>query len=215
MLWPMQLHVPDPDYTSSERARAAFRLAVKVAAGFVALLWLVHVVNWGFGLELQRFGVRPRSLDGFAGIVLGPLLHAGTAHLLSNSLPLLVLGVGMLHLYPSASLKVLPALYLGPGLLVWLFGRGAIHIGASGLVYGLAAYIFVAGLIRRDRRAIAATLLVAFLYGSIVWGVFPIRASMSWETHLAAASIGVALAIALRRLDVPPRRRYEWEEEPE
>lgn len=208
----MQLHVPDPDYTSSAHARAAFRLAVKLAAGFVALLWLVHVANWGLGLELQRFGVRPRSLDGLAGIVLGPLLHAGFAHLLSNSLPLLVLGVGMLHLYPSASLKVLPALYLGPGLLVWLFGRGAIHLGASGLVYGLAAYIFVAGVIRRDRRAIAATLLVAFLYASMMWGVLPIRAGMSWETHLAGASIGVALAIALRRLDVPPRRRYEWEE---
>ena len=86
-------------------------------------------------------------------------------------------------------------------------------VGASGLVYGLVSYIFVAGVIRRDRRAIAASLLVSFLYGSLVWGVLPIEPGVSWETHLAAALIGLALAIALRRLDIPPRKRYAWEDE--
>ena len=209
----MQLHVPDPGYTSSERARANFRLAFKIALGFVALLWLIQFLNWGLDLELERFGVRPREFAGLPGILLAPLLHGGVAHLVANSLPLLVLGTGVLHLYPNSAFKVIPAVYLGPGIAVWLFARASVHIGASGLVYGLASYIFVAGVIRRDTRAIAASLLVSFLYGTLVWGVLPIKPGVSWETHLAAALIGLVLGIALRHLDVPPRKRYTWEDE--
>ena len=209
----MQIHVPDPAYASSERARSSFRLAVKFALGFVALIWFIQLLNWGLDLELERFGVRPRQFVGLLGILFAPLLHSGFAHLLSNSLPLLVLLTVMLHLYPNSALKVIPAVYLGPGIAVWLFARGSDHIGASGLVYGLVGYIFAAGLIRRDTRAIAATLLVCLLYGALVWGVLPIQPGVSWETHLAAALIGLALAIALRRLDIPPRKRYSWEDE--
>jgi membrane associated rhomboid family serine protease len=209
----MQIHVLDPDYTSSERARANFRLAFKIALGFVALIWLIDILNWALDLELQRFGVRPRQLAGLPGILLAPLLHGGPVHLIANSLPLLVLGTGMLYLYPNSALKVLPAVYLGPGIAVWVFAERGVHVGSSGLVYGLVSYIFVAGVIRRDRRAIAASLLVCFLYGSMVWGVLPIRPGVSWETHLAAALIGIALAIALRRQDIPPRKRYTWEDE--
>lgn len=209
----MQFHVPDPAYTNSERARASFRLAFKIALGFVALLWLIQLLNWGLDLELERFGVRPRELAGLAGVLLAPLVHGGVAHLVANSLPLLVLGTGILHLYPNSALKVIPAVYLGPGIAVWLFARESVHIGASGIVYGLLGYIFVAGVIRRDRRAIAASLLVWFLYGTLVWGVLPIKPGVSWETHLAAALIGLVLAIALRRLDIPPPKRYAWEDE--
>jgi membrane associated rhomboid family serine protease len=209
----MQIHIPDPAYTSSEQARANFRLAVKIALGFVALIWFIQLLNWGLDLGLERFGVRPRQLAGLPGILLAPLLHAGFSHLLANSLPLLVLGTVMLHLYPNSALKVIPAVYFGPGIAVWLFARESVHLGASGLVYGLVTYIFVAGLIRRDKRAIAASLLVCFLYGALAWGVLPIEPGVSWETHLAAALIGLALAIALRRLDIPPRKRYAWEDE--
>jgi membrane associated rhomboid family serine protease len=119
----------------------------------------------------------------------------------------------MLHLYPRSAVSVLPAVYLGPGIAVWLFGRASVHLGASGLVYGLVSYIFVAGLIRRDRRAIAACLLVCFMYGSLVWGVLPLERAVSWETHLAAAVTGVLMAIMLRHIDIPPRKRYSWEDE--
>jgi membrane associated rhomboid family serine protease len=210
----MRVDIPDPAYTSSERARASFRLAARIALGFVALIWLIQVLNWGLDLELGRFGVRPREFAGLPGILLAPLLHGGFVHLVTNSLPLLVLGTGMLYLYPNSALKVIPAVYLGPGIAVWLFARASsVHVGASGLIYGLVSYIFVAGVIRRDRRAIAASLLVAFLYGSTVWGVLPIEPGVSWETHLAGALIGLALAIRLRHLDIPPRKRYDWEEE--
>jgi membrane associated rhomboid family serine protease len=209
----MQVQIPDPDYTGSERARANFRLAFKIALGFVALIWLIDMVNWALDLELQRFGVRPRHFAGLPGILFAPLLHGGPYHLLANSMPLLVLGTGILYLYPNSALKVLPAVYLGPGIAVWLLAAGGNHIGSSGLIYGLAGYIFVAGVIRLDRRAIAASLLVSFLYGSMVWGVLPIQPGVSWETHLAGGLIGLALAVALRRLDIPPRKRYSWEGE--
>jgi membrane associated rhomboid family serine protease len=208
----MQVHIPDPAYTSSERARANFRLAAQIAIGFVVLLWLIQLLNAGLDLRLQRFGVHPRAPAGLAGILVAPLLHGGYSHLVTNSLPLVVLGTMMLHLYPNSALKVIPMVYFGPGVAVWLFARDAtVHVGASGLVYGLLGYIFLAGVMRRDRRAIAASLLVFFLYGSSVWGVFPIQPQISWETHLVAALIGLALAVALRRLDLPPLKRYGWE----
>ncbi len=209
----MQIHIPDPAHTGSERARANFRLAVKMALGFVALIWLIQLLDWALDLEPADFGVRPRQLAGLPGIFFAPLVHGGFAHLLANSPPLLVLGTAMLYLYPSAAVSVLPAVYLGTGVAVWLFARGSAHVGASGLIYGLVSYIFVAGLIRRDRRAIAASLLVCFMYGALIWGLLPIEPGVSWETHLAAALIGIVLAIALRRRDIPPRVRYTWENE--
>ena len=203
--------MPEPGYTGSDRAGANFRLAARLSLGFVALLWLIPLLGWG--LEMERFGVLPRQWIGLPGILVAPLLHASFIHLIANSLPLLVLGTAMLLLYPTAAFRVLPAVYLGPGIAVWLFAREGVHVGASGLVYGLVSYIFVAGLIRRERRAIAASLLVAFMYGTLVWGVLPIRHGVSWETHLAAALIGVMMAIVLRHRDNPPRIRYSWEDE--
>jgi len=209
----MEIHTLDPAYTSSERARDNFRLSVKIASGFVAVLWFVQLLNWGLDLGPEDFGVRPRQWGGMAGILFAPLMHGGFGHLIANTPPLLVLGTAMLYLYPSSARIVLPSIYVGPGVAVWLFAKGSSHVGASGLVYGLASYVLVAGLLRRDKRAIGASMLVCFMYGALVWGVLPIERGVSWETHLAAALIGVALAIALRHRDISPRRRYEWEEE--
>jgi membrane associated rhomboid family serine protease len=209
----MQIHLPDPAFTGSARSRANFRLAVKIALGFVALLWMIQLLSWGMDVGPGDFGVRPRQLEGLPGILSAPLVHGGFGHLIANSVPLAILGVTMLYLYPQAAAKVLPAVYLGPGVAVWLFARGSSHVGASGLIYGLVSYVFVAGLLRRDRRAIAASLLVCFLYGTLIWGVLPIERALSWETHLAAALIGLALALVLRRLDIAPRNRYSWEDE--
>ena len=97
----MQVHVPDPLYTGSRAVRTSFRVAVEIALAFVALLWLIQLFNWTLDLELQRFGVRPREWQGLVGILLAPLLHADFFHLLANTLPLLVLGTVMLHLYPK------------------------------------------------------------------------------------------------------------------
>ena len=211
----MHFDVPDPRYTGSADSRVLLKLAVRLAVGFVGLLWLIQLMNWGLDLDPWPFGVRPRDWSGLVGIVTGPLVHSDFAHLFANSLPLATVGAAMVFLYPHSALRVLPSVYLGSGVLVWLFGRGAVHLGASGLVYGLVSYVFVAGLLRRDRRAIAASLLVVLMYGSLVWGVLPIQPSVSWETHLSAAVIGVLFAFALRKLDVPPRKRYVWEDQAE
>ena len=209
----MQFDSLDPAYTRSPGQRAGFKLALQLALAFAAILWAIHLVNFALDLDVAPFGVKPRTIAGLAGLVFAPLVHGNFEHLIANTLPVIILGTAMLHLYPRASPIVLPAIWVGPGLAVWLFAQGGIHIGASGLVYGLVAYVFTAGLIRRDRRAIAASMIVAFLYGASVWGVLPIQRAHSWETHLAAALIGLALAFALRNRDVPPRVRYEWEDD--
>jgi len=212
---PVHLPTPDPGFTTSPDARANFRLAATLALVFVGLVWLLQITNWALGLDASPFGVRPRTLGGLAGILFAPLTHAGFEHLLANTLPLALLGTAMLHLYPGASPVVLPWVYLAPGLAVWLLGRDAIHLGASGLIYGFTAYVFIGGLLRRDRRAIAASLAVAFLYGGTIWGVMPLKQTDSWETHLAAAIVGAVLAILLRHRDVPPKVVYSWEREPD
>jgi membrane associated rhomboid family serine protease len=201
----------DPAYTRSLKARGRFRLAATIAAGFVVLLWLIYLAMSELDLEPEMSGIRPRQWVGLPGILFAPLVHGGFEHLFANSLPLLVVITAALFLYPNAMPKVLPAVWVGPGIAVWLLGRDSVHFGASGLVYGLAAYVFVAGVLRRDRRAVAASLVVWFMYGSLVWGVLPVPGGVSWETHLAAAVIGVAWAVALRHLDLPPRRRYDWD----
>jgi membrane associated rhomboid family serine protease len=211
----MQFDVPDPRYTHSAHSRALLALALRLSAGFVALLWLVHLMNWGLDLDPRPLGLEPREWPGLVGIVTAPLVHSDFAHLVANSVPLAAVGAVMLFLYPHSTLRVLPAVYLGTGAVVWLFGRDSVHLGASGLVYGLVSYVFFAGLLRRDRRAIAASLLVAFTYGTLAWGVLPLDPRVSWETHLAAGVIGLLMALVLRRLDVPPRKRYTWEDEPE
>jgi len=209
----MHIHVPDPAYTDTAQSRARFRLAAKIAFGFVALLWFIHWVNSSLDLDPYLSGIRPREWAGLPGILFAPLVHGSFEHLVANSPPLLVLGTTMLFLYPNSAVRTLPAIYLGTNIAVWVFGRESVHFGASGLVYGLLSHIFVAGLLRRDRRAIAACLAVCFLYGSLVWGLLPVPEGVSWETHLAAALIGVATAIASRRLDVLPRKHYTWEGE--
>ncbi len=211
----MQFDVPDPRYTHSAHSRALLALALRLSVGFVALLWLVHLMNWGLDLDPRPFGLEPRDWLGLVGIVTAPLVHSDFAHLVANSVPLAAVSAVMLFLYPHSTLRVLPAVYLGTGAVVWLFGRDSVHLGASGLVYGLVSYVFFAGLLRRDRRAIAASLLVAFTYGTLAWGVLPVDPRVSWETHLAAGVIGLLMALVLRRLDVPPRKRYTWEDESE
>jgi membrane associated rhomboid family serine protease len=199
---------PDP-----ARAHANFLVALKLSLAFVGVLWLVHALLADPAIDRAVLGVRPREWQGLLGVVTAPLVHADFGHLIGNSVPLVVLGTAMLSLYPRSSRIVLPAVYFGSGLGVWLCARGATHIGASGLVYGMFAYVLAAGLLRRDRRALGAALLVCFLYGALVWGVLPIVPQMSWETHLAAGIIGAALAWPLRGRDVLPRRRYSWEQD--
>ena len=211
----VQINIPDPAYASSERARKNFIFAIKLAAIVVGLIWFVFLVDGFLGLGLRQFGLIPRRLDGLGGIIMVPLLHANLSHIINNSLPLFVGLTSMFYLYPNSAVKVLPVLYLGSSALTWFFGRPSLHIGASGLVYGILAYVFVSGLLRRDMRSIGVTMLVYFLYGSMVWGLLPIREQMSWELHLSGAVLGLVMALIFSQWDRIPIKRYEWEDNDE
>jgi len=209
----MALGKPDPRYVHGKKAQANFRLALKVAFLFLAALWLVFLLDALFGLRLNRFGLRPGSVPGLIGVVTAPLLHGGLSHIFSNSMSLVVSLTAILYLYPNSSARVIPMIWLGSGLMAWLIGRPTMHIGASGFIYGLLAYVFFSGILRRDMRSVAVSLLVGFLYGSMIWGVLPIRPHMSWELHLSGGLIGVLLAFFYRKWDRVPVIRYDWEED--
>jgi membrane associated rhomboid family serine protease len=182
---------------------------------FVGIIWLIWLIDLAFDLELQKFGVFPRELHGLVGIVVGPLIHGSFEHVFSNTLPLLVLGSAFLYAYPKSALIGMPAIYVGSGVGVWLFARSSYHIGASGLNYGMMFFLFMIGILRRDRLSIAISLTVFFLYGSMVWGIFPTKVQVSFESHLFGAIIGTGFAILFRRYDPAlPEKRYDWEDEP-
>ncbi len=182
----------------------------------VALMWLIFLADALFGLDLYRFGVYPRRWDGLIGVLCAPFIHGSFRHIFSNTLPMVVLGTAMLYGYPRASRLAVPLIYLASGIGVWLLARPSYHIGASGLTFGFMFFVFAVGALRWDPRAIALSCLVFFLYGGMVWGVFPGESGVSFESHLFGAAAGVVCAVLFRRLDKPmPRRRYDWEAENE
>jgi len=207
----MQLLKPDAQFSQSIKDKRNFLLAIKMALCFLALLWIILIVDQYFDLQLGRFGLRPGDALGLLGILTAPLLHGDVEHLLSNSLPLVVSLTTIFYFYPNVSLRILPVIWIGSGVLAWFIGRPSIHIGVSGFVYGVLAFIFVSGMIRRDKRSIAISLLVWFLYGSMVWGILPIDPKMSWELHISGAMLGVVMALWYRNWDRVPVKRYEWE----
>lgn len=169
---------------------------------FVLVLWSVFLLDRGLDLGLHRFGILPRTAEGLWGILFSPFLHGDVEHLFNNSLPALVLGWALMYFYPRIAGKVLIASWLISGLWVWISARGNYHIGASGVVYGLASFLFVSGVIRRQRTLMALSLLVVFLYGGLVWGLFPILPRVSWESHFWGAVAGTLMAYVYR--NVPP-----------
>ena len=211
----MAFDQPDPEFIHSPRARRNFAMALRLSAAAVAMLWVIWILDQAAGLHLAQFGLRPGSVQGLIGVLTAPLLHGSVGHLFNNSVPLLVALTAMLYLYPNSALRVIPLIWIGSGLLGWLIGRPSLHFGASGLLYGLLAYVFLGGVLRRDLRSVSVSLMVAFLYGTMIWGVLPVRPNMSWELHLAGAACGLLLAILFRRWDRVPVRRYDWEDRDE
>jgi membrane associated rhomboid family serine protease len=180
---------------------------------FLTAIWAIFAFDAFFDLHLARFGLQPRSLIGLRGILFSPFIHGDLNHIASNSLPLFLLFAGAIYFYRGLAFSVLWKIWLLTGIAVWIFGRDSLHIGASGIVYGLASFMAISGMLRNDTRLLAVSFLTIFLYGGMVWGVLPLFKHISWESHLAGALSGIYCAVIYRKQGPPLPVYFKDEEE--
>lgn len=182
---------------------------------FILLIWLIKFGEILTDLRLTYLGVFPLKAYGLPGILTSPLIHGDIEHAMANSVPLFILGGSLFYFYKEIAIKTVVLIIFITGLSVWIGGREAYHIGASGLVYGLASFLFTSGIIRKEPKLLAITMLVTFLYGSLVWGIFPDffpEKNISYEGHFWGLVTGVILAFFYKG-EGPQRKKYEWEDE--
>jgi len=167
---------------------------------FVMLMWFINIIQFILGIDLGSLGIHPRDTTSLIGILTSPLIHGNWEHLLSNSLPLLILGVLLFLLYDKIAIWVWLLNYVVTGTLVWLFAinSNSFHIGASGIIYGLASFLFFSGFFRMDIKSIAISFGVGLFYGGMVWGILPIQPGVSWESHLFGGIVGLVLSYLFR-----------------
>jgi membrane associated rhomboid family serine protease len=181
-----------------------------VPIAMVLLIWFVYWVEVKYGFYFNTYGIYPLQLDGLSGVLFSPFIHGSLEHLLNNSVPLLLLSMALLYFYPNASRKVIIWGILLSGLLTWLIGRPSYHIGASGLIYVLASFLFFKGIFSKYYRLVALSLSVVFIYGSLIWGLFPIKSGMSWEGHLSGFIVGLVFALTFKANPFQ-QSKFEWE----
>ncbi len=181
---------------------------------FLLLIWMIKIIETSLDLNLSNYGLYPLKIKGLPGIITSPLIHSDFKHLFDNSLPLFFLSIAIFYFYRPVAYKTFFYIYLLTGLWVWIGGRSAFHIGASGLVYGFASFLFISGIIRNNINLLAISLIVVFLYGGLVWGLFPFDYKISWESHLFGVIAGMIMAFYFRRHGPSPPK-YDWEEEEE
>ena len=180
------------------------RLAVIPALIMCVLVWLTFLIDETriFRFNFSLLGIYPRQLNGLVGIVFLPFIHGSLSHLVSNTFPLLVLFSLLFYFYNQIAFKSLVLLWLLSGFFTWLMGRDSYHIGASGLIFALVFFLFFSGLFRKHIPLVAVSMVVAFVYGSTVWSIFPITeyvdVTLSWEAHLSGAAAGLLVAFVFR-----------------
>jgi membrane associated rhomboid family serine protease len=158
----------------------------------IALLWVVLLVSWAIP-AITQFGIKPRTLEGVLGIFVAPLLHGNIAHLTANSLALFVLGLIFIGVEKARAAYIIVPIYLLSGLGTWAIGRaGTVHIGASGIIYGLFGYLIFIGIFRKSAKLILLSLALLAVYGGMLWGVLPLIGNplISWEGHLSGLLSG-------------------------
>ncbi|MDG1159988.1 MAG: rhomboid family intramembrane serine protease [Flavobacteriales bacterium] len=186
--------------------------ALLFIALFLGVIWGLFLFEEVFGWRLKQYGNRPRRLEGLIGILTSPLLHSNLKHIWGNTVSFFTLSAFLFFFYRQIALKVFIWIYIAGGILLWLIGVGGNHIGASGLIYGFASFLFFAGIFRNNMMLLRVSLAVAFLYGSIVWWVLPIEPGISWEGHLSGAIVGFALSL-IYRTQGPQRPLYQYEKD--
>ena len=184
---------------------------------FVGLLWIIFLVGYFNTINLVKYGVLPRETKGLVGILTSIFIHGDIEHIASNSLPLIVLGMLLFFFYKKIAKQTFVWIWIISGIWLWIGGRNnenypIYHIGASTLIYGLATFLFFSGVFRKHLRLMVVSALVVFLYGSIMWGIFPFKDEISWEGHLFGALAGLLVAYVYRK-DGPQKREHIWEED--
>ncbi|MEX2595943.1 MAG: rhomboid family intramembrane serine protease [Salibacteraceae bacterium] len=175
---------------------------------------MVFGIDAFLAVDLRQFGLRPREIEGLIGIITYPLLHGDWKHITDNSVSGFVLTFGLFSFYGQVGWRVLGWSWLMSAVWIWIAARNGNHIGFSGIIYAVASFVFFSGVIRRYYRLMALSLVVVFLYGSMIWGVLPIKPGISWEGHLFGGVAGFILAFLFRE-DGPKRPKYSWELEEE
>lgn len=179
---------------------------------FVLIIGGIHFVQFVFDISFTSYGIYPRSIKGLIGIITSPLIHGDFQHLFNNSIPILILGTALFYSYKKIALKLVLWIYLMVGVWTWVSARDAYHIGASGLIYGLFSFILVSGFLRKNNRLIALSFFVVMVYGSMVWGIFPIKVNVSFEGHLWGFVSGIVLAFYYRKQG-PQKEVFVWPED--
>lgn len=175
-------------------------------------IWTIFLMELRFHINLNEYGVYPRTFSGLKGIFFSPFIHGSVEHLYNNTIPLAVLTASLFFFYRKIALRVLFWGIFLSGLLTWLIGRPSFHIGASGVIYVLASFIFFKGIFSKYYRLVALSLIVVFIYGSLLWYIFPIKDGISWEGHLGGFITGLLLAIFVKA-EIPLPKKFDWEKE--
>lgn len=170
---------------------------VKNLLYFIAILWIVHIVS--YFIDINRYGIVPRVVAGLPGIIFAPFLHNSFPHLAANSVSLFILGLFMITLENRRTFAVAVSLVIIGGIGTWFIGRSSIHIGASGLIFGMFGYILAIGFFRRDFKSIIISIAVFLLYSGMLFGVIPVNTAVSWESHLCGFFAGILMASVYRR----------------
>ena len=187
-------------FEQREQDRLRLKRAFYGSAGLVALLLVIFIAQSYF--DWRTFAVYPRSASGLLGILTAPLLHGSWEHLAANSVAILVLGTLAGSVYPRATARALPIIWLGSGIGAWWWGYpGTFHLGASGLTHGLMFLVFVLGVLRRDKPAMAAGLIAIFFYGSMLLTILSREPGVSWQSHLGGSIAGLLAAFLFRHVD--------------
>lgn len=191
--------------------KTGFWGSIFFAFGLVAVLWIVFLLQFFGFIYTDTYGNWPHHIEGLKGIIFSPFIHGSFDHLISNSLPIIVLLTVLLNAYPKTAIQVLVFIHITSGLLVWLFAPDTgIHIGISGIIYGIAGFLVASGALRKDRNSMVIAILVVLSYGSMLVGFIPTK-GVSWQSHLFGALSGIFMAFILRKKDLPPPHEFELE----
>ena len=187
--------------TDSKTELKKMLLSTVIPGSFIFLFWMIYILEISLNISLSEYGLRPREISQWFGVLTMPFLHGGIEHIVANTTSFLVLGSLLFYFYNDNAIQIFVWAYVLSGILTWVIGRSSIHIGASAMIYSFAGYLFTAGVLSKNIRHMAIALVVVFLYGSMIWGIFPMNNNVSWEGHLSGFAAGIGLAFMYR----PPK----------